>query len=430
MLFTKCYHQSVNKILSICLLHLFCFFYIACEKDDFFVDGIQDDLLIAVFEEPHVVSSNEVLERAYKMATMAWTPLRPVPMRGGYQYESNITVFGAPYSQVGQFNTSLFQDVSYHTFITAVHNPKSVLYSEDLSQPPYNGVNCATYYGSVCSSSVMWALGFRIPYSTYHLADIPYINKLERQELDSLKVCDILWKTGHVQMVFDIEHKADTLYRVKLFEQSGSHAHIKTYTKAGLRRMWEEYGYVAYRYEYLSYSDESIVYQGFEQVEYNDDLCPSKGDRAVYRNDDTITIDIFNHNYKEIVLQKDGVFVSTNKVNGDLFQYHGLYPGVYEAFLRTGELCSSPVYFEIIQTDVKISTKRGKEIKVSFKSSAYADYVVLFRQVGPPLYYLISDYERKKGIISIPIWDVPEYYCKVVFRGEYGTMINRPIRVR
>lgn len=85
----------------------------------------------------------------------------------------------------------MFQDVTYHTFMTAVHNPMSVLYTEDISQPPYHGTNCATYYGAVCSSSVMWALGIDNPYSSGQIMELPDMTQLEYQIIDSLKVCDV-----------------------------------------------------------------------------------------------------------------------------------------------------------------------------------------------------------------------------------------------
>lgn len=421
----------MKSALSFCILYVLSFFFIACEKEDISDDLGGYSLPEAMIEAPHDVSSNEVLERAYQMATMEWTPVNPVPMRGGGFYEPGLKVTGAPYSHTKVTNTYLFQDVSYYTFITAVHNPRSVLYTEDISQPPYNGLNCASYYGSVCSTSVMWALGFRIPYLTFHIVELPYMKKLEHQEPDSLKVCDVLLKSGHVQMVFDLEYRSDTLYRVKLFEQSGKSAHIRTYTKRGLKKMWDDYCYVAYRYEYVNYSTEPTVFRGFEAVVYNDDLCPSKGDKAVYRADDTININIFNHSYDSIVLIKDGKVNSVNQIDGESHQYHDLLPGIYYVYLQDKDRTSFPVSFEVIKTDIMVSyIANGKGFIVHFNSSSNADYVVLYRREGPPLYYDISDQERLSGQKAIPFWDVPEYYCKVVFRGEYGTMINRPIRVR
>ncbi len=404
---------------------------VSCEKIDVSVEDYEIFSSSSIVETPHEVSSNEVLERAYQMATMLWTPVNPMPMLGGKVYEPGMAVTGAPYSQAGPFNTSLFQDVSYHTFMTAVHNPRSVLYTEDLSQAPYYGLNCATYYGSVCSSSVMWALGFSIPYSTYHIVNLPYMKKLEHQELDSLRVCDVLWKSGHMQMVFEVEHRSDTLYRIKLFEQSGKSAHIKAYSKSSLKQMWDKSGYVAYRYEYLSYSNDPIVYRGFEAVDYNDDLCPSKGDKAVYRTDDTVIINIFNTNYDEIVLMKDGKVLSIDKYKGDMYQYRGLTPGIYESFLLSGNSYSSPISFEVIEISVDLSLDKGaKEISIWFKSSAKADYLALYRLDRQPIFYPILDPDCQDGQqIIVPAWDMRDYYCRVVFRGEYGRIINRPIKV-
>lgn len=413
------------------LLLTFTVIVVACEKIDVSVEDYEIISSSSMVETPHKVYSNDVLERAYQMATMVWTPVDPMPMLGGKVYEPGIAVIGAPYSQTGPFNTSLFQDVSYHTFMTAVHNPRSVLYTEDLSKAPYNGLNCATYYGSVCSSSVMWALGFSIPYSTYHIVDLPYMNRLDHQELDSLKVCDVLWKSGHVQMVFEVEQRSDTLYRIKLFEQSGKSAHIKAFSKSSLKQMWDKNGYVAYRYEYLSYSDEPIVFGGFESVDYNDDLCPSKGDKAVYRTDDTVLINIFNQNYDEIVLMKDGKVLSIDKIDGDSYQYQGLMPGIYESFLLSGNSYSAPVSFEIIETRVDLSCKKGKkEIVVWLKSSAEAEYLALYRLDRQPVFYPITNPDCQEGQqIIVPAWDMRDYYCRVVFRGEYGRIINRPIKV-
>lgn len=412
-----------------CLVILCFFFLVACEKDELYsAEPITSS--VQPVEYVHSVSSNEVLERAYQMATMEWTPVRKIPKRGGGYYEEGLTVKGTPYSSVKEINTYLFQDVSYHTFMTAVHNPNSVLYTEDISKTPYHGLNCAPYYGSVCSSAVMWALGIDIPYYANQIVELPFVHKLESQELDSLKVCDLLWKSGHVQMVYDVEHRSDTLYQVKLFEQSGKSAYISTYSKNSFRSLWEKGGYVAYRYEYLNYSDELTTYNDLPSVIYNEDLCPSKGDKAVYRTDDTIRVNIFNPDYGEIVLQKDGLVVSTEQYEGNLYQFSNLKAGIYDVFLQKGERRSDPMSFEVVETDVEFSFGSEGNIVIYFNSSAVADYVALCKLEGGSRYYPISAQDRNNGYIVVPAWDYPEYYCKVVFKGEYGTIINRPIRVR
>ena len=419
---------------------------VGCEKDDILFDIPSDSFssvgsekednpsdpfssTFGVYETP-IVSSNDVLKRAYSLATMEWTPVDVVPMRGGGSYDAGKTVRGAPYSSVREINTYLFQDVSYHTFMTAVHNPRSVLYTENISVLPYHGDNCASYYGVVCSSSVMYALGFSIPFSTKQIINLPFLEKLSTQVIDSLRICDLIWKTGHVQMVYDIEYEGDSISKVRLFESSGRSAHISSYSYQSFKNLWEQGNYVGLRYNNIVYSTRPETIEAFPAVNYNEDLCPSKGDRSVYRSDDIIEIDIFNSGYDEIVLMREGTIVSSEFYLGDSYHYSNLEPGVYSVFLQSKESVSDSTSFEVIEVDVGCSlSKKGDSVIIEFNSTAKADYGALCTIDGSSWYFQISEDARKKGYIVVPSWDMPEYYCKVIFQGEYGSVINKPVRV-
>ena len=406
-------------------------------------DGTTFDIPIAsidsiTFEErieqpsiTHYVESNEVLDRAYKMASMKWIPKKPIPKRGGGFYPSNTTVMGAPYSSVKEINTYLFQDVSYHTFMTAVHNPRSVLYTDNISQAPYHGTNCAPYYGAVCSSSVMWALGIEIPYYANQIINLPDMTMLDYQVVDSLKVCDVIWKTGHVQMIYNLEYQADTLYRITTFETAGDGSHFNNYTKSQFLNLWNTSDYVGYRYSKLKYSTEQAVFQDGGPVVYNDYLCPSKGDRAVYRTTDTVTIHIFDTNYDEVVLAKGPSMLAKDGNNGYMQQYFGLQPGVYSVFLQHEGQKTASVSFEVVETNVSCELDDGSEsITIYFESSARPEYAALCDIHGNSRNHPISDLDRWRGYITVPVSTNPNLcYCKVVFKGEYGRIINVPIRV-
>lgn len=377
------------------------------------------------------ITSNEVLRRAYLMASKERTPLRPVPKRGGCFYDSDVTVIGAPYSSVKEINTYLFEDVSYHTFMTAVHNPMSVLYTENISQSPYHGTNCATYYGAVCSSSVMWALGIEIPYYASQIINLPDMTMLEYQVIDSLKICDVIWKTGHVQMIYNLEYQADTLYRITTFETAGNGSHFNNYTKSQFLNLWNTSNYVGYRYRKLKYSTEPAVFQDWGAVVYNDYLCPSKGDRAVYRTTDTVTIHIFDTNYDDVVLAKGASMLTSDSNNGYMQQYYGLQPGIYDVFLQREGQKTARVSFEVVETNVSCELDDGGEnITIFFESSARPEYAALCDVHGNSRNHLISDLDRWRGYITVPVSTNPNLcYCKVVFKGEYGRIINVPIRV-
>ena len=401
-----------------------------CEKMDFASQELYDLEALTYSYDAESVTSAEVLQRAWEMANVVWTPVNPVPQRFETYYEPGQTVTGIPYSSVKEINTYLFQDVSYHTFMTAVHNPKSVLYTENISQSPYHGLNCAPFYGGVCSSTVMYALGVSIPYYANQIIDLPFMHKLERQVVDSLKVCDVIWKPGHVQMVFDVEHRADTLYKISMFESLGKSAHISHYTAKGFKQMWTAYDYVAYRRDNIIYTPEPKSFVGFSPIDYNDDLCPSKGDKAVYRTDDTILINIFNTNYEKIVLRKGDRIVHSDTFKGDAYQFNDLEPGIYFCYLQTGDSKSGMVSFEIIRADVSVKTVYNGILQVRFNSNAIADYAAVCNNSGVSEYYPISEADRLKGWIFVPSHSSVGYYCKVVFKGEYGTVINKPVGIR
>lgn len=390
------------------------------------------DSLSFNYEYLDTVMSNDVLERAYQMATLMWTPVNPIPMTGGGYYPQGKVVTGVPYSSVKEINTYLFQDVSYHTFMTAVHNPKSVLYTKNISQDPYHGKNCAPYYGSVCSSSVMYALGIDTPYYANQMIKLPFMEKLEYQVVDSLKICDVIWKSGHVQMVYNIEHRADSLYRISMFESSGKSAHITKYTREQFIKMWKSGKYVGYRYMNLRYSDEPVEFRELDPIAYNDDLCPSKGDKSVYRTTDTVTVNIFNPTYNKIVLTNVASSAEVfEDIKGEDHQYYDLPPGVYFVHLQGEENRSAEVSFEIVETNVSYSNADSDDqLRIFFHSSAEPVYATLCDNVGGSLFYFrITPDDWDRGYIVVPRSIKSEYYCKIVFKGEYGRIINEPIRV-
>ena len=405
---------------------LLIFLLLACEKIEP-QTNINEDKDSSLF---NIVYSNEVLERAYQMANLEWTPLNPVPLHGGGYFMPGETVKGLPYSSVKEINTYLFQDVSYHTFMTAVHNPNSVLYSEDISKMPYHGRNCATYYGAVCSSAVMYAFGITIPYYANQIINLPEIYKLEHQVIDSLKVCDIIWRPGHVQMIYDLSFRADTLYQISTFESAGQGAHINNFSKAEFRKMWDENGYVGYRYNKLKMSEEEISFSDLAPIVYNDYLCPSKGDRSVYRTTDTVTINIFDPSFDSIVLSRGREIIATNHYSCNLFKYVNLKPGIYYACLQKDHVLTDSVSFEVIDISVNsVGQKSGDAINIYFHSSATAEYVALCDLSGSSQCFPLSERDRKLGYISVPRIDKQEYYCKVIFKGKYGRIINQPLRV-
>lgn len=95
------------------------------------------------------------IEYARIMSGVKWTPVADtMPRRGGY-FTAGKEYTGVPYSSVKDVGRYIGFDIFLKTFLAAVENPQSVLYTENLYGKVSNG-EC--YYGTVCSSYTSYAL--------------------------------------------------------------------------------------------------------------------------------------------------------------------------------------------------------------------------------------------------------------------------------
>ena len=89
------------------------------------------------------------IKKAYQMTDIMFIPRGTFVANSGKKvYYGGEKYQGLGYSSVKEIDTYVGMDVSFHTFMTAIHNPRSVIYTENVSKPPYHGKNCAAYYGN------------------------------------------------------------------------------------------------------------------------------------------------------------------------------------------------------------------------------------------------------------------------------------------
>src|SRR5690349_14342584 len=101
-------------------------------------------------DSPHIGWQQRAVERARALSQLQWTPVADtMPSRRGGYFEKGKQYTGAPYSSVRSVGRYIGFDISVPTFLAAVENPHSVLYTENLTgKVP----NAALYYGTVCSA--------------------------------------------------------------------------------------------------------------------------------------------------------------------------------------------------------------------------------------------------------------------------------------
>lgn len=108
-----------------------------------------------------ILGASNALKKAYQMANVVFYPRGNFSANNSNQYSMGKRYEGLVYSSTKEINTYIGEDISFQTFMTAVNNVKSKLYTEKLNESPYHGVNCRAYYGTVCSGLVNYALGLK-----------------------------------------------------------------------------------------------------------------------------------------------------------------------------------------------------------------------------------------------------------------------------
>ena len=375
-----------------------------------------------------------MLKRAHQIADIEWTPLHPIPSLTNEWLPGGVKLYGIPYSSVKEKDKFVGQEVSFYTFMTAVNNPRSILYSDDVKQVPYHGVNCGTYYGTVCSMAVNYALGIERPIESKMYAGLPYFSKVEEQDANGVCLGDVLWSKGHVVLLVGIQR--DVIGMPKSFtilESNKQGTKIRKYSTDSFIARWERDGWVAYRYlklkENTEYSPQPYIHlDGDPDVSprYNEALCTSRGDQVCYREGEEVVINLFSSSYQSMSIIRNDSFYQSLTIDTEDITLSDLPNGHYEVFLDKGYVTSEEISFEIIDTSV--SVMNGKDVYFSSKNAFPEYYVVCNRTGNREVIRDSTVQERMNGFFQLDA-DYSGYYLKVFFKGDYGRISNEPIKL-
>lgn len=369
-------------------------------------------------------------EKAKQFSKVCWIPLKDVPGTAE-PYLQGLEYQGILYSSVKEIDTYIGLDVSFYTFLTAVHNPLSLLYTENIKEAPYHGVNCAAYYGTVCSSTVDYVLGLLAPYSSSQLKIHESISRIEPQQLEALKPLDLVIGDQHVFLVTDIlfEKKTGEIKAISYLEST----HVSTYLKSEPpKSFWNKVNrYDGEFYRYNEIQENTFIIPVPSIIEYNTDLCPSKGDKACYRVGEPITINVFSDSFDHYRLYNGAQEIFNETIENRTLKFDSLQPGHYSIQLYSeGGAVSQSSYFIVSGCEASLSVTNDNAIILFTYDDEIPEYVSLEAPWGAKsAIHIISKEEAQDGrvVLSIPQSRKKEFYCKVHFRNEYGRVTNKPI---
>lgn len=349
---------------------------------------------------------------------------------------------GILYSQTRQPGKLVGTDVLLDTFVTAVHNPRSVIYTKELSE---NLSGC--YYGMGCINLVLavWGFPFYINCVTFS-QDMPDIEKVEFQDikpLDAIVSADLsVW---HAKLIKDVTYdKYGRVINVTTIESQGIKVTEGTEVTPLLTEGTVAFDkfvtqckashYELYRYSKLSnavYTPSKYIGYYYDDVVDNtySDIVTEYGDKCALPVGTKLTINVLNTDgYTSIAgysVAEDGTETSTDILTSTIADFE-----IPENLLTYGKyrIKMSGDGKETCQTDfILVDVNASISSNILSFSSANAncicvkgldsDYIV--RKTLVP-----TEADLSSGTIDITsIQETPNVsYIRVGFRCEYGNV--------
>lgn len=421
-----------------------------------------DEFLISL-NSCNDISTNEsihpksIRERALLMSKIEWSPKSNIPNNIGF-FAKGDTVIGLPYSSVKELQKFIGLDVSIYTFLTAVNNPYSLLYSENVAAGnpcylggKYNGQNSHTFYGTVCSSFTAFCYGENYNYTSfnYQRGQVPNYSLKNSQDLKDLASGDLFWCPGHVGLVTDVtKDSLGNICVIEFFESAGRKVVSKKYTANDFLRRLAGNGNPkkqGYLYENRlvdkdskTHSRQTIDFQNnviqsvvknisFEPME----ICTWFGDRPCIGEWDKLMINFHKKQFDKIIISLQDVPIDTLDISDkdNSIEYKSTKAGIYKAQLASSSQVS-PIYtsFEVLDTSTKIIYTDNDTVEVSFAENSEPEIIYWVNKVGDQHTFPISipDEAKKEGRITLDLCKKKDAMVRVIYRGQYGRTINKP----
>jgi len=434
------------------------------------------------WELPQTIQQLNALKKAMQMRELRWTPLADLQGKNdaeGTAHRQGVEQRGVPYSGNWHEYKYVGIEVSIETFMTAVHNPYSLLYTENIHRDysksawgkTYYNTNGWMYYGTVCCGLTSAVVGQPTKYGNTIYPKVARYNGIfvpvyPQRDVNALKLGDVCDDNAHSFMVFGLHRDANgNVDKVKIVESTGANNAVRylTYNSpqewyAALDRAGDPYTVfrVADLYKNIDYAPSKYVpltSYGEEQqaVIYNDDICCFAGNKACFMEGDLVVVnynltDSPSYGWTGIEVYKDDVLIDTYALSSidqsgldSSQQSHALRlgtelaPGKYKARMTDGTHNSDYTYWEVLPNEVTIIENSDG----SYTIAANSDYQIVYVYVGQlqEAGWFYNKAGREPDWVEANKNEMVLYhkemleafeivtdanYVRVMFRGDYG----------
>lgn len=269
------------------------------------------------------------------------------------------TTKGMPYSSASVEDGYIGISISLYTFMSAVHNPKSVLYT--TKSKGYTGY---AYYGTVCTSLICAAWGLPCLVTT---AAFPKWDNVVQIDFSDLENGDMILGGGHAMMISGVVRDSNgDITSIRTSESKYNNCVTNSYQTYS-DFVSSHSSYTGYRYKgidlvesyrpvpYIQFYDEPV-----REVVYPD-IMTCFGDRVTRKYGTDIVVNVLDDTgYSSIKVYKDNTLIDTKETVED-FTISSPAVGAYEVRME-GDGKSSSTFFDIVDCYISIS---GNTVKFS-----------------------------------------------------------------
>ncbi len=364
------------------------------------------------------------------LSKVTWSPVAgTLPDRRGGYFEKGKVYVGVPYSSVRSEGRYIGFDIALRTFLAAVENPRSVLYTENLTgKVP----NAAAFYGSVCSAYTSYALGCGIPEVSRRYG--PEISQgialVEPQAAQAAQVGDVIYTPhatetsgSHVEIITAVTRDDEgrvTSIRVEesrppttsITDRSAEKfdAHLAAKNKQLFRITDLDIWRGDNRAEPLSYPNFEL---DATQPTINRALLLDLGDWVPYRKGTPVKFNVMDRDQrgvKALVIRRGGEIVEEITISGPgLYERRFEFCGDYTAHVIHSDGASSQACeFAVSDLDLSLPGTRlslGKEWNVEF-GSENLEIIAIYLWNSDDSYgrhsIFVTPQQRAEGTLTIP----------------------------
>ena len=383
---------------------------------------------------PDTPAKAAVIARARQLTDFKWTPLRDVPtylrIVGNTVLPAGVEVTGFPYSSTELTDKFLCENVSFESFLTAVSNPDSLVYSTG-----HGAFNCCNF-GVVCNGLARYALGINRRISTKCWESVPgmrYVAKQGEYTAEDIEICDVLYACwggrSHVALITDLlRDESGKIVEIEVSEAVRPSCKRRRFS---LDDYFEKYKLFALmRYDFLDSVPpfdtelDNLLNSGLDKK--TPKISVNGGNKSNYLAGDEVIISVFGEDNDVVELICNGKVIEEIQVGARAIIPRKPNHGYYEARLKNA---NESVFFCVNKAKIEFSVD-GDVLSVKADPCDKKSEILYmdFRVAGEGCaslarYEELTAEEKQIGEFSRPI-PSGGYNFKVYFKNEYGVWVH------